>query len=289
MTKKQVWLALVIALITPPCVAESISISFQPLPDRAVETVMEIDSQQELDGSGDDELIRRNKLRGITFPFKSRTKSKQVMCLVSGPVDAKGDLEIKMTIKEAQSITTDRIGQELSIPHSAAKMVGVTTVAKMNAAGQWQFIRVEGKSLTREIENLARQVLPAVLSASKGLEGRVLTVGESFDQNFSIEIPMTEDKKIGFNAITKYTLRELKDGLALISFVTSFSLPEPKDGMFSESAGSSFGNMQYNVKKKLIIRSASTSRFDLSVKYGIASLLMRSKSTEVLSATEVNP
>ena len=261
-------ISLIALVCTRSLATETVVLTFVPRPDRVVNTETETIYLQSINLTGDDELVERNRARGVTFPLRLQSTGHQHIRSTTGPLANDGSFPLSLELLESSSQTVDQIGNSVPIKSPTADLVGMRVNALVSPSGSVEFVSLEGGDQKPELAKLIPQLLTSTFDSMKSLEGVALKVGESTQKSFVLDIPVPNIQTLRFSAVTTYKLLAVTGGTAKFSTSTTYVLQQPESSIQVEADGTGFGSMEYDVSRQVLQSADSEGSMKMSVRYG---------------------
>lgn len=245
--------------------AQTVKLTLLPQPGRIVDIHNEDSSKMILNLIGDSELIENNRARGVTFPLQIDTRRRSHQEMVTSPKKNDASFSFRFNFLEASTESVDKDGNVLPIRDAQSEFIGSTLNAEIGADGEFKSIAIEGKNVTPELKSLLPQIIESLSGSNKSLEGAQVSLGESINQDFSLDMPMPKLQPIKLSGTTTYTLISVNDGIAQFQMKTIFTLGKNPEEVQIEASGSGTGTMEYDVKKQLMRKLLSVTSMKLKI------------------------
>jgi len=263
-------LLLLAAVAAPASAAESVTLSFVPKPERSVDAVTENDTKLVANLTGDPELVERNRIRGLVFPYLIHTHQRNHRRTVTSKANSDGSIPLEIQFLEAESNSVDRDGKALAMRASLSDFVGVSIKALARPDGRVEFVSMDGGHLKPEVMAMLPKFLENVFGSMKSIEGAHIEVGGSINQKSFFDMPVPGFQPIRFAVDTKFTLQRIANGIALFSVNFTYIIDQVPTSMRVHASGGGTGAMEYDVSNNLMLNMTTTTSMEMTVNAGQA-------------------
>lgn len=261
-------LLLLASLASPATAVESVTLSFAPKPGRVVDVITENDAKLILNLTGDQELIERNRARGVSFPHLTHTRQRNHQRTVTSEANSDGSFPLRIQFLEAESHTVDRDGKAFAMRVPLTDFVDGSINALVRPNGKIEFVSLDGGHLKPEVTTMLPQFLENLFGSMKSMEGAHVQVGGSIDQKSYFDMPVPGFQPIRFAVDAKYTLQRIANGIAQFSLNFTYTIDQVPTSMRVQASGSGTGAMEYDVRSNLMRNTTSTTSMEMTVNAG---------------------
>lgn len=259
---------------------ELVFLDYSDRPNQTVRVTVNSSSELELDLKGDEELIEKNRLRGLTFPFKFSSYKTQKTLTKTGSPRQDGSFPFERVFEDMAVYSEDRMGNRVQLPDRVNNMVGLAVKGVTNSQGKTRIDSVEGGNLGAQEREAIKSMLVSMLLNNEA-PSHPLRVGDgySIESPFDMPIPGQPPIKVITNA--HYVLKKIEGGRAIFDMTMSFTLSSDPKGVQLTANGKGSGVMVYNIRARLKEREVSEMTMEMRLQAG--SLVTTSKMHDTTS------
>lgn len=288
--KRQKYCVLIVATLVYSCaIADERIVILEPpdLPDRTVRVITSMNDEVILNVVGDNELIEKNRQRGINFPFRFSSYSTRKIITTTGPVDKDGSYSIERTFEDSVSYAEDEKGDRINIPRSTDRMVGVRARGVKHRNGNIKIRDVEGGGIDDNTKQLLKRMFESMANIEP-MPKHSLKIGDTFSTGTSFDMPVPGQAPLKVNSESIYVLKKIEGNKAYFDIKMRFSLANNADKFSIQSSGNGFGAMTYNLRDRLEEKSSTEISFKVEIKDGSKTFSSSMRSTGTTEQYLVN-
>lgn len=251
-----------------------VHLDYSDRPNQIVRITVNSNSEFEVDLQGDEDLIEKNRLRGVTFPFKFSSYKTQKILTRTGRTDKDGSFPFERIFEDAAVYSEDRMGNRIQLPDPGNNMVGLVVKGVTNSQGKTRIDSVEGGNLgAQERETIKSMYLSMLLNNEA--PSYPLRVGDGYRVESPFDMPIPGQSPIKVITEAHYVLKKIEDGRAAFDMTMTFRLSSDPRGAQLTANGKGFGMMVYNIKARL--KESETSQMTMEMRLQAGSLVTTSK------------
>lgn len=288
--KRQKYCTLIVAILIYSCaIADETIVILEPpdLPDRTVRVITSMNDEVVLNVVGDDELIEKNRQRGINFPFRLSSYNTRKIITTTGPADKDGSYSIERTFEDSVSYAEDEKGDRINIPRSTDRMVGVRVRGVKYRSGNIKISDVEGGSIDDNTKQLLKRMFESMANIEP-MPKHSLKIGDTFSAGTSFDMPVPGQASLKVNSESIYVLKKIEANKAYFDIKMRFSLANNVEKFSIQSSGNGFGAMTYNLRDRLEEKSSTEISFKVEIKDGSKTFSSSMRSTGTTEQYLVN-
>ena len=248
MNKKIIFFA-ILGLLTQKSLAQkSVLLNNKFLPEYEYVTKMGIESTAEINFDGDEEVMKQLVASGVQLPMEVASVNNFTTKIRTGQADSKDEYPVQIGYTD---VTLKQTMNGIELPGAANPLEGMRSFGKVLVDGKLHIDSVAGDGVTQQMKDNIIQITENIQSKIQ-FPKKPVKVGESFDQEVPLSMPVAGMQPVELVVKLTYTLDEIKKGKAYLSVVQNitmnFDLPQGN----TEAAGSGQGTMVYYIKKQYV-------------------------------------
>jgi hypothetical protein len=244
-----------------------IYLDYSDRPNQTVRVTLNSSSELELDLKGDEELIEKNRLRGVTFPFKFSSYKTQKILTKTGNLDPEGSFPFERIFEDAAVYSEDRMGNRIQLPDHVNNMVGLVVKGISNRQGKPRVDSVEGGNLDAQKREAVKSIFASTL-LNDTAPSQPLKVGDGYSIEVPFDMPVPGQSPIKVNSKAHYVLKKIEGERAIFDMTMTFRMSKDPGGAQLTANGKGFGMMVYNIKAKLKESEASEMTMEMRLQAG---------------------
>lgn len=258
---------------------QSIYLALGDQPNRSVKLIRNTATELVMDINGNDEVIEKNRQRGISLPLRLSTYRSKVFTTITGKAGNDGAFSFARTFVDSSSYSEDKNGNRIKLPDSAGELVGLEVNGVFDAKGEMRLTSMNGKELSADKEQLIRTLYSSAASAFSPQSIGPLKIGDGFTQRTPFAVPVVGKQPIQVYSNITYTLKKIVGKIAYFDITTTFSMVKPDPDVQLDAASSGNGTMEYNIDTKLEEKLTLEFYIDMKLHAGKATMSSRAKSS----------
>lgn len=239
---------------------EEVSFKAVIKPNKVYKTYMKTISSTEIDFTGNAAIIQEITKSGISLPIITDNETFINLELkTDNPNDLgefRGVLEYKNMVNKmtVNGQTTDQ----------GNPFLGVKIMGTYDSNSRFSLDTIVGNELTDQMRGIIK-------TTAENLQGAVqfplkpLKVGDSFDMDIPMNLPIDGIGTISFVIKTNYLLKEVKDSLAHFDIIQSIELETTESNTNMSASGEGVGSLDYDLKENFIVRNDVNLPMEMSV------------------------
>jgi len=267
---------------------QAVILNLSDQPEKAVKVVTTSNTKLVFDIKGNEELIEKNRQRGVIFPVKLSNFKTHRISTVTGPTNENGSFKFERKFEDAASYTEDVNGNRVRIPDNMDDMVGLVIKGLIEVDGKMKVLELSGGNMDSKKKELLYSIFESN-SLNETAPNKPLKVGDSFSTETPFLMPVPGQQPIQFKNNTKYTFMRIKGDLAIFDMVVSFSLSNPAQGAQIKANGSGEGIMKYNIKSNMQEKQDLTFSMKMQITAGQTKVFSILKSESKMEQYIFNP
>lgn len=249
-------------------------LDYSDRPDQIMRVTINSSSELEVDLRGDEELIEKNRLRGVTFPFEFSSYKTQKILTKTGRPDKDGSFPFERVFEDAAVYSEDRMGNRIQLPDPVNNMVGLVVKGVTNSQGKTKIESVEGGNLDPQEREAIKSMFVSMLLNNEA-PSYPLRVGDGYRVESPFEMPIPGQSPIKVITEAHYVLKKIEDGRAIFDMTMTFRLSSDPRGAQLTANGKGFGRMVYNITASHI--ESVTSEMTMEMRLQAGDLVTTSK------------
>lgn len=267
---------------------EGIYLHLSDQPSRSVKVINSTNSVLEFDIKGDEELLEKNRQRGINFPVKLSNYKSYRISTVTGPANQDGSFKFERKFEDVASFTENENGNRVRIPDAMEDMVGLVISGVIDSNGNMKVNNLSGGNINAEKKKILYSVFES-MSLKEAAPKRRLKIGDSFSTKTPFAMPVPGQQPIQFNNNTEYKFKRIQGDSAIFDVAITFSLSNPEQGIHIKVEGTGTGVMEYNVKTQLQEKQNLKVEMKMVINAGNTKMSSSMKSESTMQQYTFNP
>ena len=249
------------------------------LPNSVYNITFDSDVTSDVDFKGSPEVIDQMKNRGVKIPIAMLMKISMNGRITTG--DMKIDSTFPFETEIIANKTTGTINGEAmplpdKFPLKNLKVSGIYTKDNLMTN-----LEVQGDSLSEEIKNLMIKTTEDLMKNIKFPE-KPLSIGDSFQQEIPMQMPILQGMIIDMKTIITYTLEKVESEKAYFNTVTTIELNSNNDKYKITATGGGNGFVIHDLKRNYISSSDTDLSISCTVDMGQFQVISTTKSKSVM-------
>jgi len=260
MIKNLTFILLILISITS-CAQESVIFKTKFKPSKKYKTQVKTTSHTEIEFIADQEIIDRIKSQGIELPMITESETNMATDINTQNLDENG--EFSATMEYGKMITTKTISGKTTTeekPYSGMKILG-----KYDIENKFKIDTIIGDKVSQQMRNVLKTTLESVQQAIKFPE-KPMKVGESFNSEIPMTIPMEGMNPISVKINMEYLLTEIKNGKAFFDIKQTVGLDISQEQLNVVASGTGTGISEFDIKENYLTKYKSKLPMDMTIK-----------------------
>lgn len=227
-------------------------------------------SKSEVNFDGPKEKIDKIKASGIVLPMVTENTSRFSTKTTTGTSDSNKNFKAIMEYGEIESI--DKLNGEEN--KSSSPISGLIIKGQYNENNNFKIDTMISETLDQNLKNTLRTSLEGIQSHIK-FPDKPMKVGESFDQNIPMNIPIAGVAPVKVNINTNYKLTQIKESQADFDIRQTVTLDMDSNQLEVKASGGGKGRAEYDIEKMYIVKNETNLELNLTVK--VSDLVVNAK------------
>ena len=223
-----------------------VHLDFKEQPNREVKTIVSSSTEIIFEVKGNEEIINKNRERGIEFPFKINNYQRQVLISKTGAPNRKGRFSYVKEYIENAEYSEDADGNRIQLP-TDEKFVGLKIYGEINAKGELKKVKLKGGSLSKDEKKGLKAFLKSN-SLTEEAPKHSLKIGDKFKTSTPMQIPVAGLEPVNILTTTTYKLKSILNGKAYFTMRTDAQLSGDNPGFQIRLGGGGNGEMIYDIE-----------------------------------------
>ena len=260
MIKNLTFILLILISITS-CAQESVIFKTKFKPSKKYKTQVKTTSHTEIEFIADQEIIDRIKSQGIELPMITESETNMATDINTQNLDENG--EFSATMEYGKMITTKTISGKTTTeekPYSGMKILG-----KYDIENKFKIDTIIGDKVSQQMRNVLKTTLESVQQAIEFPE-KPMKVGESFNSEIPMTIPMEGMNPISVKINMEYLLTEIKNGKAFFDIKQTVGLDISQEQLNVVASGTGTGISEFDIKENYLTKYKSKLPMDMTIK-----------------------
>jgi hypothetical protein len=260
MIKNLTFILLILISITS-CAQESVIFKTKFKPSKKYKTQVKTTSHTEIEFIADQEIIDRIKSQGIELPMITESETNMATDINTQNLDENG--EFSATMEYGKMITTKTISGKTTTeekPYSGMKILG-----KYDIQNKFKIDTIIGDKVSQQMRNVLKTTLESVQQAIEFPE-KPMKVGESFNSEIPMTIPMEDMNPISVKINMEYLLTEIKNGKAFFDIKQTVGLDISQEQLNVVASGTGTGISEFDIKENYLTKYKSKLPMDMTIK-----------------------
>jgi hypothetical protein len=260
MIKNLTFILLILISITS-CAQESVIFKTKFKPSKKYKTQVKTTSHTEIEFIADQEIIDRIKSQGIELPMITESETNMATDINTQNLDENG--EFSATMEYGKMITTKTISGKTTTeekPYSGMKILG-----KYDIQNKFKIDTIIGDKVSQQMRNVLKTTLESVQQAIEFPE-KPMKVGESFNSEIPMTIPMEGMNPISVKINMEYLLTEIKNGKAFFDIKQTVGLDISQEQLNVVASGTGTGISEFDIKENYLTKYKSKLPMDMTIK-----------------------
>jgi hypothetical protein len=260
MIKNLTFILLILISITS-CAQESVIFKTKFKPSKKYKTQVKTTSHTEIEFIADQEIIDRIKSQGIELPMITESETNMATDINTQNLDENG--EFSATMEYGKMITTKTISGKTTTeekPYSGMKILG-----KYDIENKFKIDTIIGDKVSQQMRNVLKTTLESVQQAIEFPE-KPMKVGESFNSEIPMTIPMEDMNPISVKINMEYLLTEIKNGKAFFDIKQTVGLDISQEQLNVVASGTGTGISEFDIKENYLTKYKSKLPMDMTIK-----------------------
>lgn len=230
-------------------------------PNKVYKTYMKTISNTEIDFTGNAAIIEEITNSGISLPIitdnemfiklELKTENSNNLGAFKGVLEYKNMVN-KMTVNGQ---TTDQ----------GNPFLGVKIMGTYDSNSRFSLDTIVGNQLTDQLRDIIKTTAENMQEAVK-FPLNPLKIGDSFDMDIPMSLPIDGIGTISFIIKTNYLLKEIKGNIAHFDIIQSVELETTGSNTNMSASGEGVGTLDYDIKESFIVRNDVNLPMEMSVK-----------------------
>lgn len=240
---------------------ESVTFKIEFKPNKTYSTQLKTISYTEIEFVADQEIIDRIKGRGVELPMITESETNMATYIITQNFDKNG--ELPATIEYGKMTSTTIIGGKTTTeekPYSGMKILG-----KYDIESKFKVDTIIGNKVSQQMRDVLKTTLENVQQAIKFPE-KSLKVGETFNSEVPMTIPMEGMNPISIKIKMEYLLTEIKDGKAFFDIKQTIGLDMSQEQFNVIASGTGTGTSEFDIKENYLTKYKSEVPIDMTIK-----------------------
>ena len=197
-----------------------------------------------MDIDADEEMKAQLAAAGQAFPMTMNMNQSMASSLKTEASTENNSLPVVLSYDDI-SIEQSMNGQPMpTAPENP--MLNAKIYAQINENGAFKVDKVEGNNINSQMKQTVSKTLDKMFDMVKFPEQK-LKIGESFEVDVPFSLPVM-GKPIDMDIKTVYTLKDVKNGIAIFSLTQEVEMTADLDGMSISATGNGTGALRFNTK-----------------------------------------
>ena len=243
------------------CAQESVIFKTKFKPSKKYKTQVKTTSHTEIEFIADQEIIDRIKSQGIELPMITESETNMATDINTQNLDENG--EFSATMEYGKMITTKTISGKTTTeekPYSGMKILG-----KYDIENKFKIDTIIGDKVSQQMRNVLKTTLESVQQAIEFPE-KPMKVGESFNSEIPMTIPMEGMNPISVKINMEYLLTEIKNGKAFFDIKQTVGLDISQEQLNVVASGTGTGISEFDIKENYLTKYKSKLPMDMTIK-----------------------
>ena len=229
-------------------------------PNKVYKTYMKTISNTEIDFTGNAAIIEEITNSGISLPIitdnemfiklELKTENSNNLGAFKGVLEYKNMVN-KMTVNGQ---TTDQ----------GNPFLGVKIMGTYDSNSRFSLDTIVGNQLTDQLRDIIKTTAENMQEAVK-FPLNPLKIGDSFDMDIPMSLPIDGIGTISFIIKTNYLLKEIKGNIAHFDIIQSVELETTGSKTNMSASGEGVGTLDYDIKENYIVRNDVNLPMEMSV------------------------
>ena len=237
-------------------------VTFKPAfkPDKVYRTSTTTSTEGEIDFSGNQQVIDQLKAQGTTLPLVIIGTTESITTTTTGALKADNTIPARTVYDRSTSIQNVN-GKEVKRDNS---LEGVIIEGYYEKGNQLVVDTIISSTLDPLIKTTILKTLELAHGQIKFPEAP-LQVGDTFDQNLPLQIPLPGASPVKIVINTNYKLSEIKNGKAIFDIVQNVTLDMEIQQTNMSASGGGTGFSEFDIEKSTITRYDSDLRMKMTI------------------------
>lgn len=258
---KKLTFTLFILISIISCAQENVIFKTKFKPNKKYKTQVKTISYTEIQFKADKEIIDQLKSQGIDFPMITESETNMSTEIITEKFDKNG--ELPATMNYGKIISKSLINGKETIeekPYSGIKILG-----KYDSENKFKVDSIIGDNVSQQMRNVLVMALENVQQTIKFPE-RSMKVGDKFNSEIPMSIPMEGMNPITVKIDMEYTLTEIKDGKAFFDIKQTVGLHMGQEQLNVVANGTGTGSSEFDINKNYLTKYKSELPMDMTIK-----------------------
>lgn len=232
------------------------------LPNRSYQSNISVDMKVNATVTGDQQILDKLKEQGITQPVDANLSLALGGIMKTGALGADQSMPVNMDYK-INNIAVSANGKQVPIPPKATEK-DIKMVGRISQDWKIKLDSADGKAVTDSAQQKMQQMMN-MLQKQIQFPDKPLKPGDSFTQNFPMNIPVKEGNNIKIDAGVTYKLTRVAGGKAYFDLVPNFNMNLQVGKVSVDMGGTGTGTMVYSIKDSFPISKEGTVNMKIKV------------------------
>lgn len=231
-------------------------------------------SKSVLDFEGPKNIIDKIKANGTILPMVTENTSKFITKMTTDSIDINKNFKAIMEYGDIELV--DKINGEEKKSHSPVS--GLIIKGVYDEKYSFQIDTMISETLDQNLKNTLKASLEGIHTQIKFPE-KPMKIGDSFDQNISMPIPIADLTQVKVNIKTNYTLNKIKGNKANFNLKQTVSLDLETNQFNVKISGGGEGTTVFDIKKMYVTKNETNLVLDLALNVNDLVIKTKIKST----------
>lgn len=260
--KKTFLIALMCLGITQLWAQQGVVFKIKYLPNRSYQSKISVDMKVNATVTGDQQILDKLKDQGITQPVNANLSLALNGIMKTGALGADQSMPVNMDYK-INNISVTANGKQVPIPPKATEK-DIKMVGHISQDWKIKLDSADGKAVADSAQQKMQQMMN-MLQKQIQFPDKPLKPGDSFTQNFPMNIPVKEGNNIKIEAGVTYKLTKVAGGKAYFDLVPNFNMNLQVGKVSVDMGGTGTGSMVYSIKDSFPISKEGTVNMKIKV------------------------
>ncbi len=273
MKLKIIGLFLLTLLLNVTQAQESVKLKVGFKPNKIYHLKIEVISDNYMNYEGDSSLIDQIKQAGVKIPMKVVTTVNMEETIETG--DLRDDNSMKVFMKVEKVDTKSQLNGAENIDTSKNIFKNLELEGIYHPDNKISGIIIKGSNVPENLKNIVMQMLGEIFDKFKFPE-KPVKIGESFDQEVPVQIPMANMGAMNIKTINNFLLEKIENGDSYFKVKSHLEITTTDPNLTSDTKGEGDGIFIYNIKDEFY--HTYNTDMDVSMKMAANGLTIVSKS-----------
>lgn len=244
---------------------ESVSLSFKFKPNKHYVLKSEILSENVVNFMADSLTLKEITQSGIKLPIHSTTSFLIGQEVITSSPDSNDCLNVEISIKDYDTkIMMNGMDMGNLIPDNL-KQIKVNAV--YHPENKLEVKEIIGENVSETMKTSIKETMSKMINKFN-FPDTTMRIGDSFQQEVPVEIPMANFGSMRINIISEYKLERIEKEKSYLSVVSNIKLAFDNEKVESEATGSGKGELVYDSRAGYINTYYTDMKMKLKMKIG---------------------